>query len=926
MAPKAKGFSIAALPRQPLFWLLFVLVLGGAFRFYNPNWDFQESFHPDERNILGAVDNARLDNGFRVTFFAYGQLPVYLYLATGALASPPQSFVDLFSGTLHLSPAWARGAYYLLLLIFIIAVLYGFSRKDWKLPALGLCLFSFALVLLGIFSNVFILWFSFLEDQRIDLPGLSSLFHSNLGIPILPLINFFLVGALTAGVWALLSGYLGKKWADPLFYACTSTVFILGLLPSFLPEDYHLPRLVSAFAFLLLVAGAGAWLAWASRGGRIFVALLSLWAFFASLRHGSPSYMDGGSMMIIGRQWSAVFSTLTIGALYLLVKRLYQNAGLALLAAAFFAFTTGDLEQAHYCITESFTTFMFVVMALLSGEMLREGSWKNYLAAGAAFGLAMAAKTSNLYFLLMPLTAHLILLSRKTPGDWEKEGRRLGKKNGLYGLLAWVLLAVILSGFLVVGLKLKGVIQDLYGRTPLLATGLWLILFLALAAAGFIFFAWGAARFKVLRPQVPQWLRLAAAYGLAFFIFFLLCPWSLLDSRGFMERQNYEWDVVSHADICYVLQFKDTPRYWFQLKTLAQYEMGWPLGIAALLGMLWMLGRLGLALARPVRKGGLLPLPFLPNRSLAFPAADLLVLCWFIPYFAFIGSWNTKFIRYMVPTYPAFCLFAALLLFRLFQWAKSKGPWGRFLKPALLTLSVGYSFFYSAAYMHVYRFPHPWIESSVWIFKNLPFKSVIGTEIWGDGLPKPVGPRQDPRMDKFMTAEAYYGHADLNPYETFGHPTDDSQIKKDDFAKDVEKCDYISLDSKKIWYTLTDESPEFRPHGFNNYPVTSRYYRLLWSGQLGFQMVGEFHNFPSLFGVEFPDDGGEETFSVYDHPRAYFFKKVRIVPRDRILKLLGSDDYVEGIDRDLMRTITPANVEAFIAQRNKYLEEKGLLN
>ena len=39
----------------------------------------------------------------------------------------------------------------------------------------------------------------------------------------------------------------------------------------------------------------------------------------------------------------------------------------------------------------------------------------------------------------------------------------------------------------------------------------------------------------------------------------------------------------------------------------------------------------------------------------------------------------------------------------------------------------------------------------------------------------------------------------------------------------------------------------------------------------------------------------EESFSVYDHPRSYLFKKVADVPADQILKLLSTDDYVQGL-------------------------------
>src|SRR6185295_10799849 len=69
----------------------------------------------------------------------------------------------------------------------------------------------------------------------------------------------------------------------------------------------------------------------------------------------------------------------------------------------------------------------------------------------------------------------------------------------------------------------------------------------------------------------------------------------------------------------------------------------------------------------------------------------------------------------------------------------------------------------------------------------------------------------------------------------------------------------------------------------------------------------------------------EESFSVYDHPRAVLFKRFATVPPEQVMKILESDEYVRGVNRDIMRNITPANVDAFIAERHKYLEERGLL-
>ena len=138
--------------------------------------------------------------------------------------------------------------------------------------------------------------------------------------------------------------------------------------------------------------------------------------------------------------------------------------------------------------------------------------------------------------------------------------------------------------------------------------------------------------------------------------------------------------------------------------------------------------------------------------------------------------------------------------------------------------------------------------------------------------------RWDPKITGMWTAPSMRLH---------GFPTDDSPIKKNYYVNILPTGDYISIASKKLWYTLTDCTPEFRPKGFNVYPVTSRYYRCLWSGLLGFKMVAEFHSFPTFLGWEHPDDMAEESFSVYDHPRVYLFKRFETVSPERILKLLG---------------------------------------
>jgi hypothetical protein len=59
-----------------------------------------------------------------------------------------------------------------------------------------------------------------------------------------------------------------------------------------------------------------------------------------------------------------------------------------------------------------------------------------------------------------------------------------------------------------------------------------------------------------------------------------------------------------------------------------------------------------------------------------------------------------------------------------------------------------------------------------------------------------------------------------------------------------------------------------RDHG-----VVKQYYRDLFAGGLGFQLVQSFKVYPSLFGHDINDDGAELTFRLFDHPRVFIFRR-----------------------------------------------------
>jgi hypothetical protein len=118
--------------------------------------------------------------------------------------------------------------------------------------------------------------------------------------------------------------------------------------------------------------------------------------------------------------------------------------------------------------------------------------------------------------------------------------------------------------------------------------------------------------------------------------------------------------------------------------------------------------------------------------------------------------------------------------------------------------------------------------------------------------------------------------------------------------------DYIILASQRLYVTIT-RLPQ-------RYPISSRYYRLLFSGQLGFDLVAFARNDPRAGGVTIADDPigsvglnvppplaeyargagvwnwgrADESFTVYDHPMPLVFKKTRALTGAEIQLLLTS--------------------------------------
>ncbi len=340
----------------------------------------------------------------------------------------------------------------------------------------------------------------------------------------------------------------------------------------------------------------------------------------------------------------------------------------------------------------------------------------------------------------------------------------------------------------------------------------------------------GVARGAVVRAAIGQ---AAAAVVVAVVVFALTNPFALIEFRAYAANIAAQNAMVSGImDAPYTRQYIGTLPYWYFVQQLSQWGLGWPLGLLAWAGFVWAIVCFGRGRAGP---------------------AEAVLLAWALPYFALTGVFHAKFLRYMAPLLPVLIVFGAGAAAAAYHWLA--GRWSRrghmVWGIAALTVAcatIGWAF----AFLGVYRQEHPWLQASRWIFANIPDGSTLLTEHWDDALPLLMDeiPDRPPRRS--------YQRIELPLYDP------DTPAKLDRLADDLSRADYLILASNRL------AAPISRLR--SRYPMTSNYYRLLFAGELGYVKVAEFTAYPQLAGFVIRDDHADESFTVYDHPRAVIFQ------------------------------------------------------
>lgn len=470
-----------------------------------------------------------------------------------------------------------------------------------------------------------------------------------------------------------------------------------------------------------------------------------------------PSWVsDWGKINLIGRTFSALFSSLTCIPLFFLTKKLFKTTT-ALFATIFFAFTVSSIQLAHYATTESLLTGEGILLVLLAIYLFEKLRFHLTIFAGIVFGISLATKTS-----------------------------------------------AILFGF------------------PL---------FLA-----YIFF--GMKEKKMIMPIIHLALFATVSFG----CFFLFSPYTFLDSTHFLESMQYESGVATGTlAVPYTLQFNGTIPYVFQV-----IQFFWQIGLLNIFGVAGTFYLVWKIISNIKQK----------TKNIKYIISTFLFLVFPLVYFFYIGSWHTKFLRYMLPFLPFFIIIGSYMLVSIYQRYQKIGT-------ALICIILTTTLLWALAFFSIYTHPQTRIVASEWIYAHIPPESKTLTEHWDDGLPLNL-PGFSPSI---------YLHTTMTIYDQ------DNDAKLAYYGQTLSQGDYIIINSRRLYGTLI--------HLTHEYPLTSKYYKALFAGRLGYKKVAQFTSYPRLGPFIINDDSSEETFQVYEHPKVLVFQNTGHLTAREISQVLS---------------------------------------
>ncbi len=568
------------------------------------------------------------------------------------------------------------------------------------------------------------------------------------------------------------------------------------------------------------------------------------------------------ALALLGRILSIVFDLGLISTTFLLGRRLFGVA-VGLIAATAMVFSVLDIQLAHFYAVDTILSFFIILTFHLTLRWSDSGRRRDAILTGVAFGLAMATKVTAAPLIVPIAFAAVRARDRRANGP---------------------LAPRVAANALVVGDSRRNWVKIIRERAVCL---------------------WREGKANLWRVRRD----LGLVVGVAFLVFVVTQPYFLLDPIRFFGQVGTELLVArGWLDYPYTRQYANRLPFIYQIVQSSIWGMGLPLGLAAWAGSALFVYQWWKT--REWRTG--------------------LVVSFALVYLLTIGGQFAKYLRYLLPALPFLFIMAAAAAgkavssFRLHvsratsggvevlagsSDSNSKKPAkastlrtasyvSRFtfqwLAIVLAILILVPTVAYAIAFDRLYAQEHPWLQISEWIYRHIPKGATLVEEQWDDSLPEPV------QIDGRARLPNEYQIKTLSMYDA------DDPAKLNLLIATIEQTDYIVLASQRLYATIS-RLP-------TRYPISSRYYRALFDGRLGFQLVAfarrdisfgriiVVDNTFSEAGLAIPSaletyskdstiwDWGraDESFTVYDHPIPLVFCKTRSLDSAELKALLTS--------------------------------------
>jgi YYY domain-containing protein len=549
---------------------------------------------------------------------------------------------------------------------------------------------------------------------------------------------------------------------------------------------------------------------------------------------------DYDHLILVGRFLSGLWSMGTLLLTFLLGRLAFspslgRNRGeaIGLLAAAFMAVSVLDIQLAHFAAFDVTLTFFIILSLYMALRLVQSGRKRTAIGLGLAVGLALSCKISAAPVVLSAILA-AFFCGLYGPARWS------GEKAGRPRMLA-----------------LPGPETEKYGENGV------------------------ALGPRLLRLTL---LNLVIAGITALVIWFISMPYAFIDFTSFINRVVEEAGISRGAEnIPYTRQYVGTIPFLYQAGNLTQWGLGIPLGLLALGSIfysLWMGFRLRLK-------------------------SELILLVFLLSYSLITFSAESKFNRYMLPVVPVLLILAArfivveagyrfgskqvpldetkaILRIRAFRRLRLPAlPLKTYLMGLIAVFAFAWAGVWALSFSQIYGPEHTMNQATRWMFANIPQGATISNELWDESLPTRItGQTIDQKGWCDPTALAQNGSCQPVSMDIYGDQPNAEKAQY--FTNQVEKTDYILIASNRLYATM--------PKMPWRYPVQIRFYELLFSGKLGYENVATFTDYPKipLLNWTINDDSADESFTVYDHPKVFIFKKTTNLTNDELMGLFAN--------------------------------------